>query len=57
MDLYFGIMAVGGLMTLMGIVLTWNLSRLVEKFRVGKGGKLSWLILLGGLITAMGSCL
>ncbi|NJF24180.1 hypothetical protein [Thermococcus sp. Bubb.Bath] len=52
-DLYSGIMGVGGVMVLAGIILTWNLSRLVEKFRVGKR-KLSWLILLGGLLTAVG---
>jgi hypothetical protein len=53
MDLYSGIMAAGGAMVLAGIILTWNLSRLVERFRVGKE-KLSWLILLGGLLTAIG---
>jgi hypothetical protein len=53
MEPYSGIMAAGGVMVLVGIILTWNLARVVEKFRVGRR-KLSWLILLGGLLTAIG---
>jgi hypothetical protein len=53
MNSYSGIMAAGGVMVLAGVILTWNLSRLVEKSRLGKE-RLSWLILLGGLITAVG---
>ena len=53
MDLYFKVMAAGGMLVLLGIFLTWNLARIVEKFRVGKKG-LSWLVLLGGLLTALG---
>ena len=53
MDLYFKAMAAGGMLVLLGIFLTWNLARMVEKFRVEKKG-LSWLVLLGGLLTALG---
>ncbi|ASJ07313.1 hypothetical protein A3L08_08255 [Thermococcus pacificus] len=53
MNIYFTTMAAGGMLVLLGIFLTWNLARVVEKFRTGKK-RLSWLVLLGGLLTAMG---
>ncbi len=53
MNVYSGAMAFGGLLSLADIILTWNLARIVEKVRIGRE-KLSWLILLGGLITAIG---
>lgn len=46
-------MAVNGSLVLVGIFLTWHLTRLVERYRLGKE-KLSWLILLGGLMTSLG---
>ncbi len=53
MSLYTELMSLGGVLTLLGIFLTWSLSRIVEKFRLG-GGRLSLLILIGGLLTAVG---
>ncbi len=52
MDAYSEAMAFGGLLSLAGIILTWNLARIVER-RHGKKG-LSWLVLAGGLLTALG---
>ncbi|WP_156961736.1 hypothetical protein [Thermococcus guaymasensis] len=53
MDSYTLVMSANGLLVLVGIFLTWHLTRLVERYRLGKE-KLSWLLLLGGLVTALG---
>jgi len=53
MDSYSLVMSVDGPLVLVGIFLTWHLTRLVERNRLGKE-KLSWLILAGGLITTLG---
>ncbi|ASJ02886.1 hypothetical protein A3L09_06245 [Thermococcus profundus] len=51
--LYSFFMGLGGLLTLSAIFLTWNLSQRVELGRLGKR-RISWCILLGGLLTAIG---
>lgn len=53
MDSYSLVMSVDGPLVLVGVFLTWHLTRLVERNRLGKE-KLSGLILAGGLITAFG---
>lgn len=53
MDPYALVMLVVGSMALAGIFLTWHLTWLVERYRLGNE-KLSWLILAGGLLTAVG---
>jgi hypothetical protein len=53
MDSYSLVMSIDGPLVLAGVIITWHLTRLVERSRLGKE-RLSWLILLGGLITAGG---
>ncbi|WP_297418044.1 hypothetical protein [Thermococcus sp.] len=53
MEAYFQIMTFGGVLSLLGIFLTWNLARIVEHRHLRKKG-LSWLVLVGGLVTAAG---
>ncbi|NPA47078.1 MAG: hypothetical protein GXO14_00345 [Thermococci archaeon] len=53
MDPYSLVTSADGLLVLAGIVFTWHLTRLVERNRLGRE-KLSWLILAGGLLTALG---
>ena len=53
MDSYSLVMSIDGPLVLAGVFLTWHLTRLVERNRLGKE-KLSHLILAGGLITAFG---
>jgi hypothetical protein len=53
MELYPILMGIGGMLTLVGILLTWNLSRIVHSMR-RDGSPLHWLVLVGGLITATG---
>ncbi|WP_258084169.1 hypothetical protein [Thermococcus thermotolerans] len=50
---YHVIMSVGGILVLLGIFLTWNLSRNIEKFRLGTKS-ISRFMFLGGLLTALG---
>ncbi len=50
---YHVVMSVGGILVLLGIFLTWNLSRNIEKFRLGTRS-ISWFMFLGGLLTALG---
>ncbi|KQH82036.1 hypothetical protein [Thermococcus thioreducens] len=50
---YHVIMSVGGILVLLGIFLTWNLSRDIEKFRLGTKS-ISRFMFLGGLLTALG---
>ena len=53
MDPYSLVMSINGLLSLMGIFLFWQLARLVEKGRLGKG-RLSPLLLAGGMTMALG---
>ncbi|WP_297509794.1 hypothetical protein [Thermococcus sp.] len=53
MTLYTELMSIAGAMTFLGILLTWSLARAVERVRLNRRG-LSWLLLLGGLLTALG---
>ncbi|NJE10504.1 hypothetical protein [Thermococcus sp. MAR1] len=50
---YHAIMGTGGILVLTGIFLTWNLSRNIEKFRLGTGS-ISKFMFLGGILTALG---
>ena len=52
-SIYQIFMSTGGALTLVGIFLTWNLSRKIEGFFLGHK-KLSWCILLGGILTSLG---
>ncbi len=53
MEAYSQVMAFGGVLSLLGILLTWNLARIVERRHLRRKG-LSWLVLAGGLLTALG---
>jgi len=53
MGTYHVLMGIGGSLAVLGIFLTWNLSRGIERFRLGTG-RISWLILAGGVLTALG---
>ncbi|USH00311.1 hypothetical protein K1720_02240 [Thermococcus argininiproducens] len=52
-DQYQIFMSVGGILVLVGIFLTWNLSQQIEKVRLG-GRRLSRYILVGGILTSLG---
>ncbi|WP_048148083.1 hypothetical protein [Palaeococcus ferrophilus] len=52
-EMYYGLMSLGGILALVGIFLTWGLSRSVETKELGTK-RLSNLLLLGGLLTALG---
>lgn len=52
MNPYHVIMSIGGLLVLTGIFLTWNLSREIERFRLGTR-RVSAFMFLGGLLTAL----
>jgi len=53
MDPYSLVMSIDGPLVLVGVILTWHLTRLVERGRLGKG-RPSSLLLAGGLMTAFG---
>ncbi|MCO6042111.1 hypothetical protein [Thermococcus alcaliphilus] len=52
-SVYQTLMSLCGVLTLVGIFLTWNLSRKIENFFLGHR-RLSWYILFGGILTSLG---